>query len=131
MLERASLHCVLMGDFVLTCQDGSTITVAELPANRSQGDIRFVEVLEQMGCKLERGPDAITVHGKDGKEVKVGLNQNAISTFRGDFITFQHGKEQTVTSTALQTGINRPRQPTENLAENLHEIRHLHRANRF
>lgn len=33
VLERASLHCVLMGDFVLTCPDGSAITVAQLLDN--------------------------------------------------------------------------------------------------
>ncbi|NMM13196.1 MAG: hypothetical protein HHJ17_06615 [Rhodoferax sp.] len=33
VLERASLHCVLMGDFELTYFDGSTITVAQLLDN--------------------------------------------------------------------------------------------------
>ena len=33
VLERASLHCVLMGDFVLTGSDGSTITVVQLLDN--------------------------------------------------------------------------------------------------
>ena len=33
VLERASLHYVLMGDFELTCQDGSTVTVAQLLDN--------------------------------------------------------------------------------------------------
>lgn len=33
VLERASLHCVLMGDYELTASDGSTITVAQLLDN--------------------------------------------------------------------------------------------------
>ena len=33
LLERASLHCVLMGDYELTASDGSTVTVAQLLAN--------------------------------------------------------------------------------------------------
>jgi hypothetical protein len=33
VLERASLHCVLMGDFELTCSNGQVITVAQLLDN--------------------------------------------------------------------------------------------------
>ena len=33
LLERASLHCVLMGDFELTASDGTTVTVAQLLDN--------------------------------------------------------------------------------------------------
>lgn len=33
ILERATLHCVLMGDFELLCADGTTITVAQLLDN--------------------------------------------------------------------------------------------------
>jgi 3-phosphoshikimate 1-carboxyvinyltransferase len=37
--------------------------VAGLGRGAVQGDIAFVDVLEQMGCTVERGDDAITVRG--------------------------------------------------------------------
>lgn len=47
ILERASLHCVLMGDFELRCSDGQVVTVAELLDNplRWHGS-RFADPLD-------------------------------------------------------------------------------------
>lgn len=42
---------------------GGTVRVAGLGRGAVQGDIAFVDVLEQMGCTVERGDDAIVVHG--------------------------------------------------------------------
>ena len=48
--------------FALAAVTGGTIGVAGLPASSAQGDLRFVDVLEQMGCIVERG-ETVTVIG--------------------------------------------------------------------
>ncbi len=42
---------------------GGRVTVEGLGARSVQGDARFVDVLEQMGCRVDREPDRLTVHG--------------------------------------------------------------------
>jgi 3-phosphoshikimate 1-carboxyvinyltransferase len=42
---------------------GGSIGVTGLSAHCMQGDVRFVEILEQMGCRIERATDALTVYG--------------------------------------------------------------------
>jgi len=42
---------------------GGTVRVAGLGRGAVQGDLAFVDVLEQMGCTVERGDDAIGVRG--------------------------------------------------------------------
>jgi 3-phosphoshikimate 1-carboxyvinyltransferase len=42
---------------------GGTVRVAGLGSDAIQGDLAFVDVLERMGCTIERADDAITVHG--------------------------------------------------------------------
>jgi 3-phosphoshikimate 1-carboxyvinyltransferase len=42
---------------------GGRITVRGLGTASVQGDARFVDVLERMGCTIERGPTELTVHG--------------------------------------------------------------------
>lgn len=42
---------------------GGTITVENININSAQGDIRFPELLEQMGCTVTRHERAITVQG--------------------------------------------------------------------
>jgi 3-phosphoshikimate 1-carboxyvinyltransferase len=42
---------------------GGRVRVEGLTAASSQGDVRFVEVLERMGCTVERGPRWISVRG--------------------------------------------------------------------
>ncbi len=42
---------------------GGRVTVAGLGKDRLQGDLAFVDVLEQMGCQVERHPDSTTVAG--------------------------------------------------------------------
>jgi 3-phosphoshikimate 1-carboxyvinyltransferase len=53
---------------------GGSVTVVGLPAQSLQGDIRFVEVLQQMGCRVERSGDAITVHGGPLHGIDVDMN---------------------------------------------------------
>lgn len=43
---------------------GTEVTVRNVHENSLQGDIRFLEVLRQMGCKLEERPEGICVSGR-------------------------------------------------------------------
>ena len=57
---------------------GGSITVKGLTRNALQGDVHFVDALEQMGCRVEESEDAITVHGAD--ELRgIEIDMNAIS----------------------------------------------------
>ncbi len=64
--------------FALAAVSGGTITVQHLPPSSAQGDLRFVDVLESMGCLVERGTDAVTVRGPDRLR-GVDVDMNAIS----------------------------------------------------
>jgi 3-phosphoshikimate 1-carboxyvinyltransferase len=53
---------------------GGSITVPDLPNNSLQGDVRFVEVLEEMGCTIVRGDSGITVRGGPLHGIDVDMN---------------------------------------------------------
>jgi 3-phosphoshikimate 1-carboxyvinyltransferase len=50
------------------------VTVLDLPENSLQGDVHFVDVLEQMGCRIEKCAAGITVHGGPLRGVDVDMN---------------------------------------------------------
>ncbi len=50
------------------------VTVRELPEDSLQGDVHFVDVLERMGCRIEKCAAGITVHGGPLKGVAVDMN---------------------------------------------------------
>ncbi len=52
---------------------GSAIKVKSLNPETRQGDIRLVRVLEEMGCRVSREPDGITVTGGQLKGVTVDM----------------------------------------------------------
>jgi len=56
---------------------GGEVTVADVSAASLQGDVAFVECLEQMGCEVVRNADSITVVGRPLHGIDV--NMNAIS----------------------------------------------------
>lgn len=64
--------------FALAAVTGGSITVERLPASSAQGDSTFVNVLEAMGCRVERGHTEITVHGPHVLH-GVDVDMNAIS----------------------------------------------------
>lgn len=64
--------------FALAAVTGGSVTVERLPATSRQGDIAFVDVLEQMGCRVERGESDVTVHGP-GQLKGIDVDMNAIS----------------------------------------------------
>lgn len=53
---------------------GGRVAVRGLNRTSLQGDVRFVDVLAQMGCRLEEGADGITVHGGTLRGVDVDMN---------------------------------------------------------
>jgi 3-phosphoshikimate 1-carboxyvinyltransferase len=53
------------------------VTVSGLGRDALQGDVAFVDVLERMGCEVERRTDAITVCG--GRLRGIDVDMNAIS----------------------------------------------------
>lgn len=63
--------------FAAAAMTGGEVTVEGLSAGSLQGDIGFVDVLKQMGCRIAYGVDRITVIG--GKLQGVTVNMNAIS----------------------------------------------------
>ncbi|MCA9099571.1 MAG: 3-phosphoshikimate 1-carboxyvinyltransferase [Planctomycetales bacterium] len=65
--------------FAAAAITGGEVTVSGLTADSLQGDVAFVDVLEQMGCRVTRHDDAITVSGAGGKLHGVDIDMNAIS----------------------------------------------------
>lgn len=53
---------------------GGRVTVGGLNRKSLQGDVRFVDVLQQMGCRVEECDAGITVHGKPLRGVDVDMN---------------------------------------------------------
>ncbi|MFO0907928.1 MAG: 3-phosphoshikimate 1-carboxyvinyltransferase [Isosphaeraceae bacterium] len=60
--------------FALAAILGGSITVEGLGASSVQGDMGFVDVLEHMGCHVERTADATTVTGGPLRGVDVDMN---------------------------------------------------------
>ncbi|GAB4148960.1 MAG: 3-phosphoshikimate 1-carboxyvinyltransferase [Planctomycetaceae bacterium] len=63
--------------FAAAAVTGGKVTVQGLSHNSLQGDIGFVDVLEQMGCTVDWQADAVTVQG--GLLRGVDVDMNAIS----------------------------------------------------
>lgn len=53
---------------------GGRVTVRGLNRTSLQGDVRFVEVLQQMGCRVEECDEGTTVHGASLRGVDVDMN---------------------------------------------------------
>jgi 3-phosphoshikimate 1-carboxyvinyltransferase len=60
--------------FAAAAITGGRVTVPGLSAHSLQGDVRFVDVLERMGCEVERSAGAITVTGGRLKGTDVGMS---------------------------------------------------------
>jgi 3-phosphoshikimate 1-carboxyvinyltransferase len=60
--------------FAAAALTGGEVTVAGLGTQSLQGDVRFVEVLEAMGCRVERRPDRLTVQGGPLRGLDVDMN---------------------------------------------------------
>ena len=53
---------------------GGRVTVLDLPEESLQGDVRFVDLLERMGCRIEKCASGITVHGGPLRGIDVDMN---------------------------------------------------------
>jgi 3-phosphoshikimate 1-carboxyvinyltransferase len=53
---------------------GGEVTVAGLSAASLQGDVRFVDLLEAMGCHVERHRDSLTVRGGPLRGIDADMN---------------------------------------------------------
>lgn len=60
--------------FAAAAITGGSVSVVGLPTFSLQGDVRFVEVIQQMGCKVERSGEAITVRGGPLQGIDVDMN---------------------------------------------------------
>jgi len=60
--------------FAAAAITGGRVTVLDLPENSLQGDVRFVDVLSAMGCRVERCSSGITVHGRQLHGIDVDMN---------------------------------------------------------
>ncbi len=64
--------------FALAAVTGGRVRVRNLGARSAQGDVRFVDVLERMGCQVLREDDSITVQGPPSLR-GIEVDMNAIS----------------------------------------------------
>jgi 3-phosphoshikimate 1-carboxyvinyltransferase len=64
--------------FAAAAITGGRVTVDGLPATSLQGDARFVDVLEQMGCRVDRDEAGLTVTGT-GSLVGVDVDLESMS----------------------------------------------------
>lgn len=53
---------------------GGRVTVLDLPENSIQGDVQFVDLLADMGCRVEKCSSGITVHGRPLRGIDVDMN---------------------------------------------------------
>jgi len=73
---------------------GGTITTENIhPYATQQGDIRFLEVLEKMGCRIEKKSDRVMVHGRrlSGIEADMGAMPDMVPTLAA-IALFAEGK---------------------------------------
>jgi 3-phosphoshikimate 1-carboxyvinyltransferase len=61
--------------FAAAAITGGEVTVQGLNRDSLQGDVRFVDVLEQMGCEVRWGKSSITVGGGPLRGVDVDMNE--------------------------------------------------------
>ncbi len=60
--------------FAAAAITGGRVTVLDLPEKSLQGDIRFVDLLQDMGCRVEKCSAGITVHGRPLHGIDVDMN---------------------------------------------------------
>jgi 3-phosphoshikimate 1-carboxyvinyltransferase len=53
---------------------GGSVTVRGMKRDMLQGDVKFVDCLEQMGCEVEYGEDGITVRGRPLRGIDADMN---------------------------------------------------------
>ena len=61
--------------FAAAAITGSRITVRNLSRDSFQGDTRFLDILDEMGCTVTSRPDAIEVRGKILRGIEADMNR--------------------------------------------------------
>ena len=67
----ASSASYFLGAAAITC---GTVGVPNLTTDSIQGDVRFLDVLEEMGCSVCRGHDSIGITGRPLRGIDVDMN---------------------------------------------------------
>ena len=77
-----------------------------LPAGAAGSDAprNYVITIDGQEVPIDIG-QKLTIKAKDGHAIEVGLKQSEIGTFSGNFVTFQHGKDVSVTSSDIEAGL--------------------------
>lgn len=60
--------------FAAAAVTGGEVGVTGLNPDSAQGDIKFVDILEQMGCRVEKSGDLIVVKGNPLKGISINMN---------------------------------------------------------
>jgi 3-phosphoshikimate 1-carboxyvinyltransferase len=60
--------------FALAAITGGSVRLEGLGSSSVQGDVAFADLLEHMGCRVERGKDFTTVHGGPLRGLDVDMN---------------------------------------------------------
>jgi 3-phosphoshikimate 1-carboxyvinyltransferase len=60
--------------FAAAAITGGRVTLLEIPVKSLQGDVRFVDLLADMGCRVERCSSGVTVHGRRLRGIDVDMN---------------------------------------------------------
>jgi 3-phosphoshikimate 1-carboxyvinyltransferase len=60
--------------FAAAAVAGGHVTVLGIPEDSLQGDVSFVDALEEMGCRVDSCSSGITVHGRSLRGIEVDMN---------------------------------------------------------
>ncbi len=60
--------------FASAAVTGGEVAVTNLNPDSVQGDMKFLDVLEKMGCQVTRGPEKISVKGKPLRGISINMN---------------------------------------------------------
>jgi len=60
--------------FAAAAITGGLVTVRGMKPDMLQGDVKFVDALEMMGCRIEVCDEGITVHGKPLRGIDIDMN---------------------------------------------------------
>jgi len=74
------------------------------PLAKAESAKNFIVTIDGVDYAIDAG-EKLTVKGKSGADFQLGLKQNDIGTFHGDFASFQLAKGQAVTSSQVQAGV--------------------------
>lgn len=62
--------------FAAAAVTGGEVSVTHLNPNSVQGDFKFIEVLERMGCAVTKTPEKITVKGNPLRGISINMNSS-------------------------------------------------------